>query len=331
MFFPRQRILLDAYARRHEGQKILLRQAAAQRWVEYRDQILQGQRPHPGNHVQLQAIDNQLRAVSLHPDLFFFLLFLVQLDQALFFLTPATEWEVDHTASVPTRYLSGKPCLTDICTDKVVEFETVVLTCVCVCVLRKWPQLVTNMCTPSCWRRTNHRGAGRWKIPACTESSAGFSLDEDDELRVDDRTKGDDESEATYLRHHRHQDQQQQFFSPWYSAPGGPPPSLDTNISYFFLEQASCSDYYKTFSLYMDFFLPLFFSWIYDLGVWVWMTGSSKAQGRGIPIIFLGYFSSRGFLGVFFLTLLAGIACCCRLRDKKQVFQGHNWGILYGP
>ncbi|KAH8131327.1 hypothetical protein FP744_10008936 [Trichoderma asperellum] len=56
-----QQILLDAYARRHEGQKILLRQAAAQRWIEYRDQILQGQRPHPGNHAQLQAIDNQLR------------------------------------------------------------------------------------------------------------------------------------------------------------------------------------------------------------------------------------------------------------------------------
>ncbi|KAL7973975.1 hypothetical protein HDV63DRAFT_204022 [Trichoderma sp. SZMC 28014] len=57
-----QQILLDAYARRHEGQKILLRQAAAQRWIEYRDQILQGQRPHPGNHAQLQAIDIQLRA-----------------------------------------------------------------------------------------------------------------------------------------------------------------------------------------------------------------------------------------------------------------------------
>lgn len=69
--FSLQRILLDAYARRHEGQKILLRQAAAQRWIEYRDQILQGQRPHPGNHAQLQAIDNQLRVVSLHPDFFF--------------------------------------------------------------------------------------------------------------------------------------------------------------------------------------------------------------------------------------------------------------------
>jgi hypothetical protein len=30
---------------------------------------------------------------------------------------------------------------------------------------------------------------------------------------------------------------------------------------------------------------------MYDLGVWARMTGSSKAQGQGIPIIFLGYFS----------------------------------------
>ncbi|KAL7814074.1 hypothetical protein V8C26DRAFT_430001 [Trichoderma gracile] len=57
-----QRVLLDAYARRHEAQKILLRQAAAQRWIGYREQVLQGQRPHPGNHAQLQALDNQLRA-----------------------------------------------------------------------------------------------------------------------------------------------------------------------------------------------------------------------------------------------------------------------------
>ncbi|KAL7786639.1 hypothetical protein V8C37DRAFT_291478 [Trichoderma ceciliae] len=57
-----QQILLDAYARRHEGQKIVLRQAAAQRWIDYRDQVLLGQRPHPGNHAQLQILDNQLRA-----------------------------------------------------------------------------------------------------------------------------------------------------------------------------------------------------------------------------------------------------------------------------
>ncbi|KAK5987515.1 hypothetical protein PT974_11646 [Cladobotryum mycophilum] len=57
-------VLLDAYSRRHEGQKILLRQGAAQRWIEYRNQVLQGQRPHPGNHPQLHALDDQLRAVS---------------------------------------------------------------------------------------------------------------------------------------------------------------------------------------------------------------------------------------------------------------------------
>ncbi|KAK4249114.1 hypothetical protein C7999DRAFT_39812 [Corynascus novoguineensis] len=56
-----RQVLLDAYARRHEGQKIYLRQAAAQRWIEWRDQILMGGRPHMGNQQQLQAVDNQLR------------------------------------------------------------------------------------------------------------------------------------------------------------------------------------------------------------------------------------------------------------------------------
>ena len=59
------RVLLDAYSRRHEGQKIYLRQAAAQRWVGWRDQVLQGQRPHAGHTEQLAACDAQLRAVSL--------------------------------------------------------------------------------------------------------------------------------------------------------------------------------------------------------------------------------------------------------------------------
>ena len=58
------RVLLDAYARRHEGQKIYLRQAAAQRWIEWRDQILMGGRPHPGNQAQLLAVDDHLRVVS---------------------------------------------------------------------------------------------------------------------------------------------------------------------------------------------------------------------------------------------------------------------------
>ncbi len=58
------RVNLDAYARRHEGQKIYLRQAAAQRWIEWRDQILLGGRPHSGNQAQLRAVDQQLRTVS---------------------------------------------------------------------------------------------------------------------------------------------------------------------------------------------------------------------------------------------------------------------------
>ncbi|KAI1211672.1 uncharacterized protein F4807DRAFT_458567 [Annulohypoxylon truncatum] len=58
---PFCRILLDAYSRRHEGQKIYLRQAAAQRWIEYRETILQGQRPKSSHRRQLRACDEQLR------------------------------------------------------------------------------------------------------------------------------------------------------------------------------------------------------------------------------------------------------------------------------
>ncbi|KAH6627194.1 hypothetical protein B0J18DRAFT_465138 [Chaetomium sp. MPI-SDFR-AT-0129] len=54
-------VLLDAYARRHEGQKIYLRQQAAQRWIQWRDQILAGGRPHSGNQAQLDVVDQQLR------------------------------------------------------------------------------------------------------------------------------------------------------------------------------------------------------------------------------------------------------------------------------
>ncbi|KAK0726950.1 hypothetical protein B0T26DRAFT_737784 [Lasiosphaeria miniovina] len=56
-----KQVYLDAYARRHEGQKIYLRQAAAQRWIEWREQILLGGRPHSGNHSQLRGCDQQLR------------------------------------------------------------------------------------------------------------------------------------------------------------------------------------------------------------------------------------------------------------------------------
>ncbi|KAI1462573.1 hypothetical protein F4805DRAFT_452400 [Annulohypoxylon moriforme] len=58
-----KQILLDAFSRRHEGQKIYLRQAAAQRWIEYRDSVLQGQRPNSSHRRQLRACDEQLRGV----------------------------------------------------------------------------------------------------------------------------------------------------------------------------------------------------------------------------------------------------------------------------
>ncbi|KAK0635947.1 hypothetical protein B0T17DRAFT_587288 [Bombardia bombarda] len=57
-----RQVHLDAYARRHEGQKIYLRQAAAQRWIEWREQILMGGRPHSGNASQLRGCDQQMRA-----------------------------------------------------------------------------------------------------------------------------------------------------------------------------------------------------------------------------------------------------------------------------
>lgn len=57
------RILLDAYSRRHEAQKIYLRQAAAQRWIDYREGVLQGQRPNSANRQQLRACDELLRQV----------------------------------------------------------------------------------------------------------------------------------------------------------------------------------------------------------------------------------------------------------------------------
>ena len=58
------RVMLDAYSRRHEAQKIYLRQGAAQRWIGWRDQVLQGERPHTGHTEQLAACDAQLRVVS---------------------------------------------------------------------------------------------------------------------------------------------------------------------------------------------------------------------------------------------------------------------------
>ncbi|KAI0885521.1 uncharacterized protein GGS22DRAFT_161135 [Annulohypoxylon maeteangense] len=56
-----KQILLDAFSRRHEGQKIYLRQAAAQRWIEYRNSVLQNQPPNSSHRRHLRACDEQLR------------------------------------------------------------------------------------------------------------------------------------------------------------------------------------------------------------------------------------------------------------------------------
>ncbi|EPE09738.1 hypothetical protein F503_07514 [Ophiostoma piceae UAMH 11346] len=55
-----QQVHLDAIARRHQGQKIYLRQVAAQHWIEYRESILQGNRPGAEHQDQLRACDQQL-------------------------------------------------------------------------------------------------------------------------------------------------------------------------------------------------------------------------------------------------------------------------------
>jgi len=57
--------MLDSYSRRHEAQKIYLRQQAVQRWIGYRDRVLNGERPHAGHSEQLAACDAQLRNVSI--------------------------------------------------------------------------------------------------------------------------------------------------------------------------------------------------------------------------------------------------------------------------
>ncbi|TWU76957.1 hypothetical protein ED733_007216 [Metarhizium rileyi] len=57
-----KQVLLDAFSRRHQGQKIYMKQSAAKRWLEYRDLILQGQRPRPAIQHHLDACDSQLRA-----------------------------------------------------------------------------------------------------------------------------------------------------------------------------------------------------------------------------------------------------------------------------
>lgn len=57
-----QRILLDASARRFQAQKIYLRAAAAIRWANTRNTILQGHRPSNGSLTALlQSVDRTLR------------------------------------------------------------------------------------------------------------------------------------------------------------------------------------------------------------------------------------------------------------------------------
>lgn len=58
-----KQVLLDAFSRRHEGQKIYMRQSAARRWIECRDLILRGNRPVQAARQQLRACDGRLRAV----------------------------------------------------------------------------------------------------------------------------------------------------------------------------------------------------------------------------------------------------------------------------
>ena len=58
-------VMLDASARRFQAQKIYLRAVAAVRWVNSRNTILQGQRPHAGNAAALRQADTNLRAVRL--------------------------------------------------------------------------------------------------------------------------------------------------------------------------------------------------------------------------------------------------------------------------
>ncbi|KAJ6787684.1 hypothetical protein PWT90_09649 [Aphanocladium album] len=60
-------VLLDAYARRHEAQKIYLRQMAAQRCILARKQILDSTGgPNPSNELHLRSCDVQLQQVRAH-------------------------------------------------------------------------------------------------------------------------------------------------------------------------------------------------------------------------------------------------------------------------
>ncbi|KFY13880.1 hypothetical protein V492_03003 [Pseudogymnoascus sp. VKM F-4246] len=56
-------VLLDSFSRRHEAQKICMRQSAAMRWVALRDGVLMGMRPDPSHVPALVSCDQALRAV----------------------------------------------------------------------------------------------------------------------------------------------------------------------------------------------------------------------------------------------------------------------------
>ncbi|KAK0517408.1 hypothetical protein JMJ35_000563 [Cladonia borealis] len=56
-----QRMILDGYARRFKAQKINHKAAAAMKWINKRNSILQGQKPRNCHIPQLQQADNTLR------------------------------------------------------------------------------------------------------------------------------------------------------------------------------------------------------------------------------------------------------------------------------
>ncbi|KAL2045542.1 hypothetical protein N7G274_001970 [Stereocaulon virgatum] len=56
-----QRVIVDGSARRFQAQKINLRAAAAMKWINKRNSILQGQKPRNGHIPQLRAADETLR------------------------------------------------------------------------------------------------------------------------------------------------------------------------------------------------------------------------------------------------------------------------------
>ncbi|KFY37699.1 hypothetical protein V495_07028 [Pseudogymnoascus sp. VKM F-4514 (FW-929)] len=54
-------VLLDSFSRRHEAQKICMRQSATMRWVAWRDGVLLGMRPDPSHVSALVSCDQALQ------------------------------------------------------------------------------------------------------------------------------------------------------------------------------------------------------------------------------------------------------------------------------